>query len=51
MPEATPDTSVACDPTEGERLTDRTFRGLTFGFAWLTILLVVLIVGGIAWQA
>jgi len=51
MSESASDTSIARPPTEGERLADRTFRGLTFGFAWFTILLVVLIVGGIGWQA
>jgi phosphate transport system permease protein len=42
---------IARPPTGGELLADRTFRGLTFGFAWFTILLVVLIIGGIGWQA
>jgi len=50
LPAETP-TSVARPPTAGEMFTDRAFRGLTHGFAWLTILLVVLIVGGVAWQA
>jgi phosphate transport system permease protein len=30
---------------------DRAFRGLTYAFAWFTIVLVVLIVGGVGWQA
>jgi phosphate transport system permease protein len=50
LPVETP-TSVARPPTARELFTDRAFRGLTHGFAWFTILLVVLIVGGVAWQA
>jgi phosphate transport system permease protein len=51
MSEQVPEPGIARPPTGGEVLADRTFRGLTFGFAWLTVLLVVLIVGGIGWQA
>ncbi|HKI37091.1 MAG TPA: phosphate ABC transporter permease subunit PstC [Gemmataceae bacterium] len=51
MSEQAPDGSIARPPTERELLGDRAFRGLTFGFAWFTILLVVLIVGAIGWQA
>jgi phosphate transport system permease protein len=46
-----PSDSIARPPTGGELLADRTFRGLTFALAWFTILLVVLIIGGIGWQA
>ncbi|HEX5272420.1 MAG TPA: phosphate ABC transporter permease subunit PstC [Gemmataceae bacterium] len=42
---------IARPPTGGEVLADRSFRGLTFALAWLVILLVVLVVGGIGWQA
>jgi phosphate transport system permease protein len=45
------ETGIARPPTGGELLTDRGFRGLTFSFAWFTILLVVLIIMGIGWQA
>ena len=38
-------------PDRRELIVDRAFRGLTHGFAWFTILLVVLILAGIAWQA
>src|SRR5262245_29019968 len=51
MSEPEQDTSVARPPTPGEMATDRTFRGLTYAFAWFTILVVVLIVGGIGRQA
>jgi phosphate transport system permease protein len=51
MSEQAHESGVARPPTGGEVLADRTFRGLTFGFAWFTILLVLLIVGGIGWQA
>ncbi len=44
-------TGIARPPTGGELLADRSFRGVTFAFAWATILLVVLVVGGIGWQA
>jgi phosphate transport system permease protein len=37
---------ISRPPTPGEIFRDRCFRGLTFGFAWLTILVVVLVV----WQ-
>ena len=42
---------IARPPTRAELAADRTFRGLTLGFAWFTIALVVLVVGGICWQA
>jgi phosphate transport system permease protein len=51
MTERLPDTGIARPPSGREVVADRVFRGLTFGFAWSTILLVGLIVGGIAWQA
>jgi phosphate transport system permease protein len=38
--------SISRPPTSGEVLRDRLFRGLTWSFAWLTILVVVLII----WQ-
>ncbi len=38
-------------PTDVEVKTDQVFRGICFGFAWGTIALVVLIIGGIAWSA
>jgi phosphate transport system permease protein len=50
-PEATLEqesTSLSRQPTPGEMLRDRLFRGLTFGFAWLVIFTVVLIVWQIA---
>jgi phosphate transport system permease protein len=43
--------SIARPPTGREVINDRAFRTLTRGFAWLTLLLVALIVGGITWQA
>jgi phosphate transport system permease protein len=36
--------SIARPPTSGEILRDRSFRGLTFGFAWLTILSVLFLI-------
>jgi phosphate transport system permease protein len=51
MSEQAQTASIARPPTGREMLTDRTFRALTLGFAWLTILLVVWIVGGIGSQA
>lgn len=36
--------SICRPPTPGEMVRDRWFRGMTKGFAWLTILVVVLIV-------
>jgi phosphate transport system permease protein len=41
-------TRLSRQPTPGEMLRDRLFRGLTFGFAWLVIFTVVLIVWQIA---
>jgi phosphate transport system permease protein len=43
--------SIARPPTGFEQLTDRLFRGLTFGLAWLAIGVVVLLVGEIALTA
>src|SRR6516165_1494065 len=43
--------TVARPPTPREVLEDRAFRGLTRAFAWFTMLLVVLILGGVTWQA
>jgi phosphate transport system permease protein len=43
--------SVARPPTARERVLDTCFRGLTFAFAWLTILAVVLLVWQIGQQA
>jgi len=37
--------------SRGERIVDRVFRGLSYGFAWLTILLVVYIIFQIAVEA
>jgi phosphate transport system permease protein len=51
MPEEAQRSGIARPPTGGEVLRDRAFRSTTFAFAWLTILLVVLIIGGISWQA
>ncbi len=48
---AGPSTGIARSPTGSEVLADRAFRCLTLGFAWFTIVLVVLVVGGIGWQA
>ena len=38
--------SISRPPTPGELFRDRCFRGLTFGFAWLVVLVVVLVI----WQ-
>jgi phosphate transport system permease protein len=43
--------TIARPPTQGEVVRDRSFRGLTFGFAWLTILSVVFLVGVIGYAA
>ena len=43
--------TIARLPTRREVLEDRAFRGLTRTFAWFTMLLVVLILGGVTWQA
>jgi phosphate transport system permease protein len=40
--------SISREPTPGEIRRDRWFRGLTFGFAWLTILTVVFVIWQIA---
>jgi phosphate transport system permease protein len=40
--------AISRPPTPGEMLRDRCFRGLTFGFAWLVILTVVLVIWQIA---
>jgi phosphate transport system permease protein len=48
---ATAPGTIARPPTAVELLFDRGFRLLTRGFAWLTILVVVLLVLLIAWQA
>jgi phosphate transport system permease protein len=42
---------ISRPPTGRELFFDRLFRNTTFAFAWFTILLVVLIVWGIAYQA
>jgi phosphate transport system permease protein len=44
-------TGLSRPPTQGEILRDRLFRALTFGFAWLIILTVVLIIWQIATAA
>jgi phosphate transport system permease protein len=51
MSEREHESGIARPPTGGEVLADRTFRGLTFAFAWFTILLVLCVVGGIGYQA
>jgi phosphate transport system permease protein len=51
MSEQAHESGIARPPTGGELLGDRAFRGVTLSFAWLTIVIVVLIIGGIAWQA
>jgi phosphate transport system permease protein len=43
--------SIAREPTTGELIFDRFFRGATRGFAWLVILLVALIIWQIAFVA
>src|SRR5215472_16693065 len=43
--------TIARPPTKGELVRDRLFRGLAWTFGWLTILVVVLLVVLIAWQA
>ena len=43
--------SIAQPPTAGEMALDRAFRALTRGFGWLTILVVVLLVVLVGWQA
>jgi phosphate transport system permease protein len=40
--------SLSRPPTGGEMFRDRLFRGLTFSFAWLTILIVVAVIWQIA---
>ena len=44
-------TSISRPPTRREIFTDRTFRALTYGFAWATVLLVLWIVGEIGGSA
>jgi phosphate transport system permease protein len=51
MSQPADDAPIARPPTGGELLADRGFRGLTFAFAWFTILIVLLIVGTTAYQA
>ena len=43
--------SISRPPTQREVITDKLFRGLTYLFAWLTVLLVVYIVAEIGSQA
>ena len=43
--------TIARPPTQGEQVRDSLFRGLSWAFGWLTILVVVLLVVLIAWQA
>src|SRR5262245_7382838 len=43
--------SIAQPPTPGEIALDRAFRTLTRGFGWLTLLVVVLLVVLVGWQA
>jgi phosphate transport system permease protein len=40
--------SISRPPTPGELIRDRCFRGLTFGFAWLVVLVAVLVIWQIA---
>jgi phosphate transport system permease protein len=45
---------ISRPPTSGEMFRDRGFRGLTFAFAWLVILVVILVIwqiGAAAWPA
>ena len=44
MQHLTQSSPISRPPTTGELVFDRTFRGMTFVFAWLTILVVVFIV-------
>src|SRR5947209_4705263 len=43
--------SISQPPTAGEIAFDRAFRALTRGFGWLTVLVVVLLVALVGWQA
>jgi phosphate transport system permease protein len=45
------DKSISRPPTRAEMFRDRCFRGLTFAFSWLTILVVVLVIWQIAQAA
>ena len=45
------ETSISRPPTQREIITDRLFRGLTYVFAWLTVLLVLYIVVEIGGKA
>ena len=40
--------SISRPPTPGELIRDRCFRGLTYGFAWLVVLVAVLVIWQIA---
>jgi phosphate transport system permease protein len=40
LPDATPGDAIANPPSSGDVFLDRSFRGLTLAFAWLTILLL-----------
>src|SRR5262249_33797116 len=42
---------ISVPPSGFDIWIDRTFRGLTFGFGWLTILLVGFIAVAVAWSA
>jgi len=50
-PELEEPTSISQPPTAGEMALDRAFRALTWGFGWLTVLVVVLLVVLVGWQA
>jgi phosphate transport system permease protein len=43
--------SISQPPTAGEIALDRAFRALTKGFGWLTVLVVVMLVALVTWQA
>jgi phosphate transport system permease protein len=47
----TSESTISRPPTATEVLMDRCFRGLTFGFAWLTILLVVFLIWKLGQEA
>ena len=51
QPEALHPPTISRPPTSWERFGERAFRGACFAFAWLTILVVLWIVGEIGWHA
>ncbi len=51
MSDEAPVAAIGQPPTQRELTTDRIFRGLTLGFSWLTIVVVLYLIGQVAYVA